>query len=213
MPVSMFFDGSGRKLFGGSPTRLNCVNTRFQISTDLLPSGMKINLAARPAHAVRPLARRTGRPEVLILAAPLDAIDREPDILRPNPGRLVVIRVHRHRQPLRLDAQPLLVREKLPRPVDRIALEVVAEAEVAQHLEKRVVIRRAPDVIDVARPQTLLASRRPRELQLHLAEKVVLELVHAGRREQHRRIPSRHEHIARTPLVPLRFKKRQILFA
>ncbi len=81
--------------------------------------------------------------------------------------------------------EPLLVGEKLPRPVDRLALEVIAEAEVAQHLEKRVVIRRAADVVDVAGPQALLAGRGPRELQLHLAQEVVLELVHAGRREQH----------------------------
>ena len=33
MPVSMFLLGSGRRLSGGSPTRLNCVKTRFQIST------------------------------------------------------------------------------------------------------------------------------------------------------------------------------------
>ena len=33
MPVSMFLLGSGRRLLGGPPTRLNCVKTRFQIST------------------------------------------------------------------------------------------------------------------------------------------------------------------------------------
>jgi len=38
------------------------------------------------------------------------------------------------------------------------------------------------------RSQALLARCGPRELQLHLAQKVILELVHAGRREEHRRI-------------------------
>ena len=33
--------GSGRRLFGGSPTRLNCVKTRFQISTGLPCAGWK----------------------------------------------------------------------------------------------------------------------------------------------------------------------------
>ena len=35
IPVSMFLLGSGSRLLGGAPTRLNCVNTRFQISTGL----------------------------------------------------------------------------------------------------------------------------------------------------------------------------------
>ena len=34
MPVSMFLLGSGRRLLGGVPTRLNCVKTRFQTSTE-----------------------------------------------------------------------------------------------------------------------------------------------------------------------------------
>jgi hypothetical protein len=97
--------------------------------------------------------------------------------------------------------------------MNRVPLEIIAEAEVPQHLEERVVISRPPHVIDIARPQTLLASRRPREFELHLPQKMVLELVHARRREQHRRIPSRHKHVARTPGVPLRFEKRQIFFA
>ena len=40
MPVSMLRLGSGWRLSGGGPTRLNCVKTRFQISTSL-PSGMR----------------------------------------------------------------------------------------------------------------------------------------------------------------------------
>ena len=39
--------------------------------------------------------------------------------------------------------------QELPRPVDRLALEVVAEAPVAEHLEERVVTWRAPDLLEV----------------------------------------------------------------
>ena len=42
---------------------------------------------------------------------------------------------------------------------------------------------------------------------LHRAEEVVLELVHAGRREQHRGVPARHQHVARAALCPLVSKK------
>ena len=72
MPVSMFLLGSGRRLFGGAPTRLNCVNTRFQISTSLLPSGLIEDFAARAADAVGALAGGAGGPEVVVLAHPLD---------------------------------------------------------------------------------------------------------------------------------------------
>ena len=53
--------------------------------------------------------------------------------------------------------------QELPGPVDRLALEVVAEAEVAQHLEERLVERGPADVLDVAGADALLAGRRPRE--------------------------------------------------
>ena len=138
---------------------------------------------------------------------------RQPDVLLPDAGRFVVVEIDRHRQPRRVEAEPLLVGQKLPGPVDRFALEIIAEAEVAQHLEERVVIGRAADVIDVAGAQALLAGRGPREFELHLAQKVVLELVHAGRREQHRRIPARHEHVAGPARVALRLEEGQIFFA
>ena len=90
-------------------------------------------------------------------------------------------------------AEPLLGGEKLPGPVDGFALEIIAEAEVAQHLEERVVIGRAADVVDVAGPQAFLAGGGPGEIELHLAQKMILELVHSRRREQDRRIPTRNQ--------------------
>ena len=72
--------------------------------------------------------------------------------------------------------------------MDRFALEIVAEAEIAQHLEERVVIGGAADVVDVAGAQAFLAGGGPGEFELHLAQKMVLELVHPGRGEQHRRV-------------------------
>ena len=65
--------------------------------------------------------------------------------------------------------------------MDGLALEIIAEAEVAQHLEEGVVIGGAADVVDVAGPQAFLAGGGPGEFQLAAAEEVVLELVHAGR--------------------------------
>ena len=212
MPVSMFLLGSGRRLSGGSPTRLNCVKTRFQISTS--PEvGVVVDFAARAADAVGPLAGGVGRPEVLVLAQPLQPLGRELDLVGPDAGRLVVVEVDRGREPLGVQAEPLLVGQELPRPVDRLALEIVAEAEVAQHLEEGVVVGRAADVVDVAGAQALLAGRRPGELQLAAAEEVVLELVHAGRREQHRGVPAGDQHVAGPADASLGLEEGQVFFA
>ncbi len=179
----------------------------------LAPLGMVVDFAARTADAVGALARGARRPEIFVLLAALDAIGREADVVRPDAGRFVVVFVDGDGEPSRLEAEPLLVGEKLPGPVDRVALEVVAEAEVAEHLEEGVVVGGAADVVDVARAETLLASRGAGELELHLAEEVVLELVHARGREQHGRIPGGHQHVARAAFVPLGLKESQVLFA
>src|SRR5205085_6097892 len=38
---------------------------------------------------------------------------------------------------------------EVPRPLDRLLLEIIAETPVAEHLEKRVVIRVEPDVFEI----------------------------------------------------------------
>ena len=56
--------------------------------------------------------------------------------------------------------------QELPAPVDRLALEVVPEAEVSQHLEERFMERGAADVFDVAGADALLARGRTCELRV-----------------------------------------------
>ncbi len=85
--------------------------------------------------------------------------------------------------------------QELPGPVDRLALEVVAEAEIAQHLEERLVERRLADVLDVAGAHAFLAGRRALEAGIAQPHELALELVHAGGREEHRRVVG-HEHVA-----------------
>ena len=70
-----------------------------------------------------------------------------------------------------------------------------------------------PHVVDVAGAEALLAGRGPRELQLALAEKMILELVHAGGREEHRGIPAGHEHVAGAANAALRLEERQVCLA
>ena len=89
------------------------------------------------------------------------------------------------------------VGQKGPREWDRVLLEVVAEREVAEHLEERVMTERRPDVVEVvvlpAHAHALLRRRRPRVVALVFAEEDVLELVHPGVGEQQRGIVGGHK--------------------
>ena len=53
--------------------------------------------------------------------------------------------------------------------MNRVFFEVITKTEVAQHLKERVMERRASHVIDIARAETFLASRRSSEVQLDLS--------------------------------------------
>ena len=87
--------------------------------------------------------------------------------------------------------------QQLPGEPDRLGLEVVAEREVAEHLEEGVMAQRRPDVLEVvvlaADAHALLRAGRPAIVAALLAEEAVLELVHPGVGEQQRRVVGRHE--------------------
>ena len=168
-------------------------------------------------HAVRPLGEvraavevdlRAGPagtgvghpPEVLVVAG-LDvaparhALGRQADLGRPDvPGDVVVL-VGRGRQAVGRQAE--VPRQEVPGPVDRLALEVVAEAPVAEHLEERVVARRAADLLEVV----VLAGHAQAALDVHGARvgarlgarQDLLELDHARVREEERLVAGRHE--------------------
>ena len=97
--------------------------------------------------------------------------------------------------------------QQLPGERDGVGLEVVAEREVAEHLEERVMAQRRADVVEVvvlARDaHALLARRRANVVAPLAAEKHVLELVHPGVGEEQRRVVARHERRAGHDAVPL----------
>jgi hypothetical protein len=98
------------------------------------------------------------RPEVVLRTAAGDALRIDADLLAPDAGGLLVVLVHRHPQPLAREHE--LARDQLPRVGDGLALEIVAEAEVAEHLEEGVVARGVAHVLEVvvlaARPHAAL---------------------------------------------------------
>src|SRR4029079_2886754 len=118
------------------------------------------DLAARAARA-----RVAHRPEVVAHAEARETALRHADLVETDVRSLIVVLVDRAPEPLGRQAEVL--RDELPREADRIALEVVAEAEVAEHLEERVVPRRVADVLEVvvlaARAHAALRGRGARD--------------------------------------------------
>ena len=123
------------------------------------------------------------------------ALGRDADLLGPEVVGLVVVDVDRG--PELVLGQLVDLGQQLPGEADRVALEVVAETEVAEHLEERVVPGRVADVLEVvvlaAGAQRLLRGGRTRVRALLAAGEHVLELHHAAVDEQQRRVVGRHQ--------------------
>ena len=153
-------------------------------------AGGGTELGAEVPEDLRARAARAGvghAPEVVVAEA-LDALGGQPDGVAPDGLGFVVGGVDGHPEALGIEAEHLGV--ELPRPLDRLALEVVAEAEVAQHLEEREVAVGATDVVEVvvlaAGAHALLHRSRPAVRRGLVTDEVGLERHHARVREQQR---------------------------
>jgi hypothetical protein len=144
-----------------------------------------VDLAARATRT-----RLAHLPEVVLVAQALDAIHGHADLLVPDGLGLVVALVHGDPQAVAVETE--LLGHQLPAPRDDLALEVVAEAEVAEHLEEHEVSLGATHVVEVvvlaAGAGALLRADRALERRGLVADEVGLERHHACHREQHRRI-------------------------
>ena len=87
-------------------------------------------------------------------AAALHPVGRHADTIDPDLGGLVV--VLEDREPEHVGVEPQTLGHELICERDRQFLEVVAEREVAQHLEERGVARGGADDVDVDGPDDLL---------------------------------------------------------
>ena len=154
-------------------------------------------LGAAEVIDLRAAAARAGvahLPEVVVRAQLADPLGRQE--LPPDVVGLVVARNCRialeDRGEESVRRQLPLVGQQRPRERDRLALEVVAEREVAQHLEERVVPERRPDVVEVvvlaADAHALLRRSSRACSRASPPEEHVLELVHPGVGEEQRRV-------------------------
>ena len=150
-------------------------------------AAIDVDLAARPA---RP--GFSGLPEVVLVAEALDPLHRHADHLVPDRLGLVVGLVHGDPQSVAVEAPPTVGRvcgDQFPAPGDRRLLEVVAEAEVAEHLEEDQVALGPPDVVEIvvfaSGACALLRAHGTKERWLLVADEVRLEGKHACNVEQH----------------------------
>ena len=163
-------------------------------------------LALRPEVEVRPVlrpavvedlrARPTGaghahRPVVLLLPEPDDLLVGDPGDLVPEVRRLRVVVVDARVDPALVEPEPAVglgLGDQVPGELDRPLLEVVAEGEVAAHLEERAVPGRLADVLDVGRAHALLHADGAVVRRGLLAEEVGLERHHPRGHEEQRRV-------------------------
>ena len=124
-----------------------------------------------------------------------DAVGRNTDLPGPQRPGLVIRRVHGY--PEALSGQGKDLGHEFPGPGDGFFLEVVAEAEVAEHLEKGEVTGGITHVFQVvvlaARAYALLGGCRALVTGVLAAEQGILELVHARVGEQQGRVVVRHQ--------------------
>ena len=174
--------------------------------------GLVVDFAAGAADAVGTFRRGAGGPEVFVFVEILEPVSRELDFVEPDLSRFGIVFVDGCRKGFGREPEPFLLGQKLPGPVDCLALEVVAETEVAEHLKKGVMVRGPADVVDIAGAQAFLAGGRAGELEFAPAEEMVLELVHSGRGEQDGGIPAGNENVARAADTPFAFEEGEVLF-
>ena len=146
-------------------------------------------------------------PEVVGVAHALDPLGAKADLVDPDLLGLVVVVVDRDPETVTVVAQDL--GQQLPGHGDGVGLEIVTEAEVAEHLEEGAVIRVGPDDLDVRGPEALLNGGGPGPRCRLLAQKVRLERHHAGDREEDRGIVGNQAGGGDDTVAPVREEARE----
>ena len=151
-------------------------------------AAVDVELRAGPARA-----GGAGLPEVVVAPEQHDPIVGNAD-RTPAGDRLAVgtepelLVAAEDGDPDLVEVEPEAVGAEVEGELDGALLEVVADREVAQHLEEGQVPVGHADVLDVGRAKGLLAGGQPLRRRLLLTSEVGLEGLHSRGREQHRRV-------------------------
>ena len=140
-------------------------------------------------------AGRAHHPEVVICGDADDPVIRQARHLFPDLRSLIIGMIDGDQQLVFRDAEVL--GQQVPGERNGLFLEIIAKAEIAQHLEKRVVPRRVADIVQVivlaARAHAFLRSRGAAVVTGFDPGEQVLELHHAGIGEHQCRIVAGHQ--------------------
>ena len=117
-------------------------------------------------------------PEVVFLAEFIDAVLRDHHLFVPDLIGFVIAFIYGRIQTLGIQADDL--GQELPCPRNGLILEIIAEREVAQHLEESAVPRGLADVLQVACTDALLAGGHALPGGDFLACEIRLEGRHTG---------------------------------
>ena len=135
------------------------------------------------------------RPEIVAGGDADDALVGEPGDLLPEGGRLVVGVIDGDQEARGREAE--IAGEQPPGELDGALLEIVAEGEIAEHLEEGVVARGVADIVEVvvlaAGAHAFLRGDRLVVGSLLQPGEDVLELHHPGIGEHERRVVARNE--------------------
>ena len=190
------------------------VRAAGRVAAAVLGPAVVEDLGARPAGAgIRCL------PEVLRARLPDDALARQADVEPALHGDVVLAEAElgiagEHGRPEPFLREAHVLGHELPGERDRLGLEVVAEREVAEHLEERGVAGGRADVVEIGVLATgahhLLRGDDARRRRRFGAEEPLLHRLHAGDDEQCRRVVGRrNQRRRRTAKVSLRLEVRE----
>src|SRR5439155_18892742 len=164
-----------------------------------LCAAVVIELAVGPTRA-----RSADRPEVLRRGQQDEPLGRLSDLFPLAERHLVLAEPElgvagedARPDPFRIELQ--IIEDELPREVDRAFLEVLAEREVAEHLEERQVGAVEADLVAVVRPGALLYGREQRCRRLLAAEEKRHQRLHPCRRQQRRAVVGTRDERRRGP--------------
>ena len=167
----------------------------------LFGPAVKVDLGAGAAGAGADL------PEVILLAQANHVVGGDAAALGPDLIRLIVILIDRNIQLIHRQLQ--LFGDEFPCPAGGVLLEVIAEGEVAQHLEVGAVAGGLADVFDIGGADALLAAGGTEAAvrQEFLAGEVLFQRRHAGIDEQKACLILRHQRRRGQAGMPLADKK------
>ena len=153
---------------------------------------------------------KTYRASVRLVAEAHNAFFGQTRDLLPNLVGFVIGVIHRDHQAIGINAEPFFPRYKFPTETNRVLLEVIAEAEIPEHLEERVMPSCIAHVFQIvvltARAYAALRTGSTVVGALVLAQEHVFELDHAGIGEQQRGVIAGYQRTGGHNLMALLLK-------